>query len=164
MAKFTIGKGAEKYIKDLQGLEKDTQQIIGAATFDGAKIVTDAVHSSIAAVPVHNDGKIGTAGDPVNGLTAAQRQGLLEGLGIAKMQNKGGFLHVKLGVDGYNRTKTAKYPNGQPNVMIMRSIESGTSFRTKHPIVAPAVARTRKSAEKAMADRLDAEIKKRMKG
>ncbi len=164
MAKFTVGKGAEEYVKKLEGLEKETQHIIGKAVYDGAKIVTDAIHAGISAIPVHIDSKVGSDSDPVSGLTAAQRQGLLDGLGIAKMQNRSGYLHVKVGVDGYNRTKTKKYPNGQPNALIMRSIESGTSFRAKHPVVAPAVARTRKSAEKAMADRIDSEVNKKMKG
>lgn len=61
------------------------------------------------------------------------------------------MLNVKLGFDGYNGMKTKKYPKGQPNVLLARSIESGSSIAKKRPFVAPAVRKTKKAAEETMA-------------
>ena len=93
-------------------------------------------------------------------MTAAQKQGLLDGLGIASMQEDAGFYNVKIGFDGYNRTRTEKYPQGQPNQLVARGVESGTSWKQKRPFVRPAVTRARKRAEQAMAETLDKEIQK----
>lgn len=46
--------------------------------------------------------------------------------------------------------------------MLMRSVESGTSFRKKHPVVRPAVTRSRKQAQAKMGETIDEEIAKRM--
>ena len=67
-------------------------------------------------------------------------------------------------MDGYGSIPTKKYPNGTPNVMLMRSIESGTSFREKHPVFRPAVNRSRKKAIEAMRNKFDEQIKKKMEG
>ena len=155
MAKWEVGKGAQEYVDQLVKLEADTQQIMAKAIYPAAGIVTDAIRKNIQAVPVHSDGKLGTSEDPVTGLTSSQRAGLLEGLG---------YLNVKVGMDGYNRTITKKYPNGQPNALVIRSLESGTSWRKKHPVITPAVSKTKNQAEQLMADTLDSEIDNLMKG
>lgn len=164
MAKWQVGKGAQEYLDQLVRLEADTKEIVGKAIYPAAGLVTDAIRKNISAVPVHTDGKLGTTEDPVTGLTSAQRAGLLEGLGISKMKDDSGYINVKIGMDGYNRTKTKKYPNGQPNALIIRSLESGTSWRRKHPVIGPAVSKNKTKAEQLMADALDEEIAKLMKG
>lgn len=164
MAKFTIGKGAQEYVDQLVKLEAETLKIMGKAIYPGAGVIADQIRKNIAAVPVHSDSKLGTNEDPVTGLTSAQRAGLLDGLGISKARNENGYLHVKVGMDGYNRTRTKKHPNGQPNALIIRSLESGTSWRAKQPVISPAVASKRAEAEQKMSDVLDEEIKKVMKG
>lgn len=78
------------------------------------------------------------------------------------MQNDKGYLNVKIGFDGYNRTKTEKYPKGQPNQLVARGVESGTSWKQKKPFIRPAVNRTKKKAEQMMAEILDKEINKIM--
>ena len=78
------------------------------------------------------------------------------------MQDQNGYLNVKIGFDGYNRTKTDQYPQGQPNQLVARGVESGTSWKQKHPFIRPAVTRARKKAEEKMAEVLDYEIKKIM--
>ena len=93
------------------------------------------------------------------GISEEQKQGLINGFGIAPMQNDNGYLHVKLGFDGYNSVKTKNYPNGQPNSVIARSVNSGTSFRQRIPFVDNAVSRAKAAAEEKMIKKLDTEIK-----
>ena len=74
-----------------------------------------------------------------------------------------GVVNVKLGCDGYNSTKTEKYPNGQPNVLIARSVNSGTTFRKKTKFVDKAVDSAKNAAEAAMDAACSREIEKIMK-
>ena len=160
MAKITF-KGLEEYELRLSRMGKETTRIAGAAIYEGAAIVADEIKKGIRGLPVVTG--YGTETNPLpGGVTSAQKQGLLDGLGIAPMQDDRGYLNVKIGFDGYNRTKTEKYPNGQPNQLVARGVESGTSWKQKKPFVRPAVNASRKQAEAKMAEVLDAEIKKLM--
>lgn len=154
MAKMTV-KGLEKYISDLSQIDNATDEEIGKAIFAGAAIVADAARSGIQSIPV---GK-----NPVRGeITPEQKAGLLDGLGIASMQVSGSTLNVKIGMDGYNS-------KGQPNSMILRSVEAGTSWkngkgRPANPVVRKAVSKTRNQAVQAMVKTFDENIAKKMGG
>lgn len=154
MAKMTV-KGLEKYISDLSQIDNATDEEIGKAIFAGAAIVADAARSGIQSIPV---GK-----NPVKGeITPEQKAGLLDGLGIASMQVSGSTLNVKIGMDGYNS-------KGQPNSMILRSVEAGTSWkngkgRPANPVVRKAVSKTRNQAVQAMVKTFDENIAKKMGG
>ena len=165
MAKWRVGDGCERYINMLYGIEKETDKIIGRAIYPGAKIVTDQIAKNIKSIPVNNSSykEYYSGGKKVNGLTQFQRAGLIEGLGIAKMQNNFGYVNVKVGEDGYNSTITNEYRKGQPNAMIARALESGTSFRNKNPVFSKGVATTRARAEMAMAIELEKQIALKMK-
>lgn len=172
MAKFTIGKNFDKYITSLENLKKMSPHICGKAVYEGAKIVADAAAQSAASLKVTNaqwgGNYKGQDQGMQKGITAAQKAGLQSsrnggGLGISKMQNDGGLYHVKLGYHGYNSQVTKKYPKGQPNAMIARSLESGTSFRKKDPFISRAVRKTRAQAEQKMAQVVDEETAKIMK-
>lgn len=158
MAKITF-PGLNDYELMISRLSKNAADIAGRAIYTGAGIVADEIKSGIQSLPIVRG--YGTAENPLpGGVTQPQKQGLLDGLGIAPLQDDGGYLNVKIGFDGYNRTKTEKYPQGQPNQLVARGVESGASWKQKHPFVRPAVNRSRKRAESAMAEALDEEIKK----
>lgn len=151
MAKWIVGHGIDEYLSKLGNLEMKAPETCKRAVFDGAAIVANAVRSNIQALPV---------GDPRKGgyVTGPQKQGLLDGFGIASFKNDGGFLNVKLGFDGYNTTVNRIFPNGQPNAMIARSLESGSSTYGKHPFIGPAVAKSRASAEAMIKTTVEKEI------
>ena len=151
MAKFQVGKGMDQYLTQLQALERSTEETLGKAIYKGAGIVADAVKKNIQSLPS-------------SVCTPAEKAGLLDGFGIAKMQEENGYLQVKIGFDGYNSNVTKKYPRGKPNSMIARSIEGGTSWKAKHPFIAPAVRSTKDQAERAMAEEIDKQITNKMGG
>ena len=133
--------------------------MIGRAVYAGAGIVADAVKQGIQSLPVVTG--YGTDTNPLpGGVTAVQKAGLLDGFGISKLQDDGGYLNVKLGFDGYNRTRTEMYPQGQPNQLVARGVESGTSWKQKKPFIRPATTRSRKAAETEMKRVIDEEIEK----
>lgn len=158
MATFEFG-GIDAYIKQLNKLQAATKDgVIGKTVYAGADVVANSVRSAIQSLP---EGKEGDAG--LGAVTAAQKRGLLEGFGISKMRDDNGFVNVKLGFDGYNSVKTKKYPNGQPNALIARAVNSGTSFRKKTRFVDKAVNASKKTAEAAMDAACSLEIEKIMK-
>ena len=94
----------------------------------------------------------------LNGITEAQKQGLRDGFGIARLQDDNGYLNVKLGFNGYNSQRSKSYPGGQPNSLIARSVNGGCSFRQRIPFVDNAVNQTRSAAEQKMKDKFDKAI------
>lgn len=155
--KLTVGSGIDRYIQSIEKLTLTAEPEIKQAVFVGGGIVADAVRRSIQDLPARS-GKY--KDPPVSGVTKSQREGLLEGLGISRMKNDGGFINVHIGFDGYNSTVTDRWPKGVPNALVARSVESGTSWLKKHPFVAPAVRSVKTAAEMAMAAKFDEVIKK----
>lgn len=152
MAKLKF-RGLEEYEKQLMKLQSCSKDCIGKAIYQGAAVIADAVRQNIEALPI--DDRIVRPGQMLNGITQEQKEGLLAGFGIARLQDDGGYLNVKLGFDGYNELSTKKYPMGQPNSMIARSVNSGTSFRQRIPFVDNAVRAKKDEAEKKMKETFD---------
>lgn len=159
MAKFTVGKGLNEYLEQLGNLEYQADGIAGQAIFEGAKIVADKIHANIASLPVQNGPvKNGVRRDP----TQVEIDGMLAGLGIAKKQVDGGFINVKIGMDGYNAHVTDKYPKGHANAMVARTINAGSTWMNRHPFIDDAVRATKKQAEEAMKEKIEESIKETM--
>ena len=155
-------QGLEEYERKISKLGRETEKICGEAIYAGAAIAADEIRKGIEALPVIRG--YGTADTPLpGGVTSAQKQGLLDGLGITPLSEKDGFYNVKIGFDGYNRTKTKAHPQGQPNQLVARGVESGTSWKQKKPFVRPAVNNCKKSVEAKMAETIDKQIEHLMK-
>lgn len=166
MAKIFF-KGIDEYAKRLSKLGSESEEIIKRAVYKGAAIVADEIKAGINSIPIQegNNGlpPMGTEENKLYGISRKQKGDLMDGFGLAPMKNENGYIQTKAGVDGYGSIPTKKYPNGVPNVMLMRSIESGTSFRDKHPVFRQATNRARGKAEQAMAEELDKQLEKIMK-
>lgn len=155
MAKFITSQNAQKYVEMLERLcdKKTVEGDMKRAIYPAAGLIAEAVAKNVQALPIVNDNARGTPSNPIDGVTQWQKKGLLDGLGLPKFSNDANFMNTKLGFDGYNKTKGK---NGyQANIVIARSVESGTSFRKKHPFVAPAVRRYRTYAENRMETEMD---------
>lgn len=162
MAKLKV-YGVNEYLAKLNALSAlSRSQVIEPAIHDGAGIVADAVRAELHDIPT--DEHWGTEDHPKEGPTKAQKKGLEESLGISPIQTDDtGFVNAKVWFNGYNEVKTARWPNGQPNPMVARSIESGTSFMRPNPFIKTALGKCRQKVRKAMKDRVDKEIEKIMK-
>lgn len=159
MAKWIVGNGLNSYIEYLQKINAVTDEVIGEAVYEMAKVVADSVRASIQALPtVSNEANIATYKKGYSRLSDKEKQGLLDGFGISPLQEDSGFVNVKLGFDGYNSVKTKKYPKGQPNALIARVTESGSSYREKTPFMRPAVNASKKQAEAAGRAKFDERI------
>lgn len=161
MATFKT-QGLDKYVAQLERLGKKTDTVISEAVYEMAKVVADEVKANLIALPSVPDteGLKAFASEPQQKIpiTKAQKWGLVHSFGIASLRNEGGFIHVKIGFDGYNEVKTKTFPKGQPNALIARSIESGSSTREKTPFLRPALAAARKQAIEAARVKFDEAI------
>lgn len=160
MAKFQF-EGIDNYIAQLEKIYGDTDEIIGAAIYQGAGIVMKSVVSAIDNLVT--DDRFGTAESKTVGPNSYQKEGLRRSVGIAKLRKDGSFWNVKIGFDGYNGIKTKRWPQGQPNAMVARSVESGTSWMQKQPFMRRAENSSKVKCEQAMANEIDKQITKRVK-
>lgn len=158
MAKLKF-EGLDAYTEQLRKMSDKSTGMIKRAVWEGARVIADATAAEIAALPVVKDHMYPPQKLPIHGVTAAQKRGLLNGLGLAGMKNESGYINTKLGFDGYNATKTKAYPNGQPNALIARVVNSGSSSRAKIPFVNKAVKSAKERAEAAMSARFDADTR-----
>ena len=139
-----------------------SKDICGAAIYEGAKIIADEVKSNLNALNTTTDELAimkANKGEPTY-ITERAKNGLIKSFGVTPMsQDESGIYNVKLGFDGYNDVKTKKWPKGQPNQLIARACESGSSAMIKQPFFREAVQKTKKKAESRMAEVLDEKIK-----
>lgn len=162
MAKMIYKKDLDIFGEQISRIGKSVPNICGKAVYEMASIAADKIKESINSMHYISDaeGLKRYANGEKSELTYSEKKGLQEGFGISPMQNDGGYMNVKLGFDGYNNVKTKSYPNGQPNVMIARSIESGSSVRAKHPFVRPAINAAREECLKKAEEVVNEEISK----
>lgn len=157
---------ADGYMKAIESLSADTEEIVKSAIYKGANVVANAIRQNIQAIPIQEGDNglppVARDGEKLYGISRRQKADLLAGFGLSPMEESGDYVNTKAGFDGYGSVKTKKYPRGVPNAMLMRSVESGTSFRDKHPTVRPAVNRSRKAAQAKMDETINQEIEKRM--
>lgn len=160
MAKFQF-RGIDNYAKKLYKLSNKSEGMIKRAVWEGAHIIADAVVDEIKALPEVNANP--KPGEELTGVFSYEKQGLLEGMGLPEMQNDNGFINTKIGFEGYNRLKSKSYPNGHPNALIARSINSGSSYRRRHPFMMRAIAKAKEKAKAAMKQSLEKDIENVMK-
>lgn len=140
-----------------------SKDICGAAIYEGAKIIADEVKNNLNSLNVTTDelAMLKAKKSEPTYITQRAKEGLIKSFGVTPMsQDKDGIYNVKLGFDGYNDVKTKKWPKGQPNQLIARACESGSSAMIKQPFFREAVQKTKKRAESRMAEVLDEKIKK----
>ena len=124
-------KNGDEYLMKISKLEAAMKdEVCGEAIYGAAGIVADEIRKQLEAVPT--DERYGTSSDPTRGPKAVQKEALLDALGISSMQEHDGYLDVKIGFDGYNGVTTKRWPNGQPNQMVARSVDANDTIRLIH--------------------------------
>lgn len=163
MAKVTF-RGLQEYEQQLSKLETGVQEIAEKAVYEGARIVADEVKKNLSSLKsVSSQAAVAAYSKKTpTYITEKAKSGLIQSFGISSIRNDNGFYNVKIGFDGYNDVKTKQYPKGQPNNLIARACESGSSAMIKQPFMRTAVNASKGEAERKMAEILANEIKKKM--
>lgn len=157
-------QGLDEYALMLSKLGDRSRAVAGMATYAGAKVVADAIKDKLQSLPTVNDAYNRLAYKKYKSkLSATQKKGLISSFGISKITDDSGYRYVKVGFDGYNGIKTKKYPQGQPNILVARIVENGSSYMDATPFIKPAVNQSKAKAQEAMARVIEEEIQKIMK-
>lgn len=153
---------ATNFASEIEGFIKQiddkTELAIKRGLYDGAKVFADAIKKETQALPEdygYIDRSASRKKARLTGLTSKQIDGLVKGIGIATMKRKGNRIYVSIGFDGYNDYKTHTYPNGQPNLMIARSLVKGTSYLMPDPFVQRAFDKAKGEAERRIAKEIE---------
>lgn len=158
--------GLDEFSSKLEALSDNFETTAKRATYEAAALVADAIKQNLNEIDTLKHNGQTNAGGKVDGLTAVQKKDLIDSFGISKFADfeagLGSFLNVSLGFDGCGSHPTASYPQGLPNQLLARAVESGTSFRAKHPFVRPAVNRTKEAAIEKMRSVIEEEIKEKI--
>jgi hypothetical protein len=163
MARISF-KNGDEYALKLSKLAAQSDKVAKKAIYRGAKVVADKIAQNIDALPEETFRYLRN-GEKFAGVPERQKQDLKDGFGITTIKiDDNGDWNAKIGFDGYGSIPTKKYPQGLPNQLLARSIESGSSVRQKKPFVRPAVNSARKKAIEAMKNVIDEETKKIMEG
>lgn len=161
MARISF-KGSEDYALALKRLEFTAERgaVLDKAVEAGGGIVADEIRRRLDQLPTDKF-RFLAEGEKFEGLPVVHHLDLLDSFGLTPVQrDRNGFVNVKAGFDGYGSIPTKKYPQGIPNQLLARSVESGSSVRQKTPFVRPAVNATRKKAVDEMDSVVRAELEK----
>ncbi len=161
MASWEV-KGIDDFVNLCIFTEKQLDTVIGKSIHPGAKIMADAVKKALMDLPVDDSYILLSRkyGHMRKSITSRQKEGLIKSLGLAVIRKNRFGYNVKLGFDGYNDIVSEKYPKGQPNAMIARSLNSGTSFMQKIPFMDSTVAAYEISTVEAIEKEFDKQLDK----
>lgn len=120
----------------------------------GAAVIADAVRLSLSMIPVRKKGDGRT-----DGITSQERELLTKHFGVTPIKrDRDGFLHAKIGWDGYTSRTRKGYPKGFPVPFLAATIERGASWRDKIPFIRNAVKKYKPLAIEEMQKALDEEL------
>ena len=154
-------EGMEEYLELLIQTDKQTDRMCGRSIYPGAKLISNAVKTALKNVKTDDTyHKFAEMYGRKHGITKKQLAGLIESMGIAKMRHRADTYDVKLGFDGYNNVITRKFPYGQPNALIARSLNKGTSFLQAQPFMDSTVEANRAAVEEAIRNQFNKELEK----
>lgn len=157
MPKVTIS-GFKEYEQLLDKMSTETVRVLGEGIYAGANILANQIKHGIQGIRTEGPSKWEEE------RREKQKQALIHSFGIAPMQESNGFLNVKLGFEGYNDIKTPTYPGGQPNAMVARMYNSGTSVLSKQGFFDKSVRAAQGQAKKTAVSVIEEEIDKILKG
>lgn len=165
MAKFEM-KGMTKYLKQLERVAWASKEVCQAAVYKGAEVVADGIKQGIWGLNTVSDAEARAAYQKSvpTLISVNQKRGLIDSFGIAPISDKYGVISTKLGFDGYNDIVTDRWPNGQPNALIARACESGSTAMIKQPFMRPTEKRVKKRAEEAMEEAADKKLQEILGG
>ena len=156
--------GIDEIMKSLSKLENKTNALAKSTLYEGAKVIADDAQKALQAIPVMGDklpyispAMAEKRGTRLTGVTTQQKADIIKGLGISRMRTEGGEVNVRIGFSGYTVDGTGK--GRKPVALLVRAMESGTSFSKKTPIVRKAYANAKPKATEAMQKHLDKVIR-----
>jgi len=150
--------------KRMEKLRISVQNYVGKkALYGGADIFADTLRKEAEGIPEevfrHLDKE-----EKFRSIAEKDKEHLIEALGISEFYNENGVTMTSVGFDGYQGIPTEKYPQGIPNALLARAINSGSSVRQRYPFLDRAAEKAAPLVEAKMKEITEKEIDKIMKG
>ena len=160
MAMTMKTEGMDQLNQLMAALGNRAQEVASGALFDGAGVMANAITKAVSEIKT---APFKYAAGGRTRLPSPEEKAALEGkTGIAKFRNTGEEVNTIIGINA--RSGYADVNGKQkPVPLIARSINSGTSFMKKQPVIRKAVTQNRAAAEQAMiakAEKMFSEITK----
>lgn len=152
--KLTV-KGLDEFIHKLSDLGKNGKKFAKRSLYEGAGVMADAIKSSINGIPTRPEESNPKSNSMQSGITPTQKEGLVDGFGIAPMREVGGGVNVKIGFGGRNA-------DGKSNASVADAAESGRSWLQATHFFSQAVNSSRGAAESAMEKEFTDQVKQIM--
>ena len=117
--------------------------------YEGAAVMKDALLQEVKDLPVMSkDRYVPTVGLPLSALRPAEKQGLIDGLGISKMRRDKDGVSVSISFDGYNEL-------GKANSLVARSLNKGTSVQKPNRFIRRTFKANENKRVKAIIDKIN---------
>lgn len=117
--------------------------------YEGAAVMKDALLQEVKDLPVMSkDRYVPTVGLPLSALRPAEKQGLIDGLGISKMRRDKDGVSVSISFDGYNKL-------GKANSLVARSLNKGTSVQKPNRFIRRTFKANENKRVKAIIDKIN---------
>lgn len=155
--------GLEDLYLKLETIATDSGAIARKCLYEGAKVVADELRQAVETIPTEEHHAVPTArnGIQIAYLTPEEKAACLNGIGVAKHEERGDAYTTAVSFNGYmDEPTTKRYPHGIPVAVIMRSLEIGSSVRKKYPVCRKAFNKAKPLALAAMQKKLDEHINK----
>lgn len=146
---FSLAKDVQDFINDLTG---KTEYAVKRGIYESANIFADKLNDIVGQLPQDYgfvSDKVPRGKDRLHGLLSKDIEGLIEGLGISKMEKKNGKITISIGFNGYSDYKTKTHPQGRPNALVARSLAKGTAYLAPNNFVNKAFRQAKAEAEQA---------------
>lgn len=155
-------EGLEDFINLCIFTDRQLDRVIGRTIYPGGDVMSNAIKNSLQSIRTDDSfwRFANQYGRKIKGPSSRQKQALIDSFGIAQIRkNKYGY-NVKCGFDGYNDIVSERWPQGQPNAMIARSVNKGSSFMEAQPFMDTAVSKAEGATIEAMKTQFDKELDK----
>lgn len=152
--KFT---GFQEYMRKMEKMYGQSKELCTDALNAACAVIGNAQKEALYGIPTDSRAYVDGMR---HGILPEAKQALIESYGIAPVRTKNFTYERKTGFDGYNDIRTERWPKGQPNAMVARSVESGTSFLPPHKFMDKAARQAQAEAETAMQDAVDKAVKR----
>lgn len=153
--------GIDELLRKFSTLERNSQKIIKPALYERAAVALRELKKTTGDLQTsHYDPKNDA---PRKYLNHNQKLGLQNSIGVWKMQRSDGKWTVRIGFANYNNLTSKKYLNGQPNLLIARSIEKGTKYNARNDFVGKARKLAQDPAVKAFGKELQEQLNNQFK-
>ena len=157
-------EGIDLMIEKLDKLSNKTTSVMKAALYEGAKAAADEVKAALNSLPVDEDSRgrnpyiFPGSQRRLKGVTSRQKLDIINSFGVTRHRVEEDGVTARVGFEGYTLDGANKNPVAV--AVIVRSVESGTSFREKRPFIRSAIRRAKPKAEAAMQKKVEEIINK----